>query len=101
LTAPSPTPRKKYAGAGERGDQRCHGDDGAGGDEPFVVGEGAVQIVEADGQGELGRSLSTMRGHRKSSQAPMKAKIATTATVPFTEGSAIRRNRCQTLAPST
>lgn len=49
----------------------------------------------------LDGSLSTMSGHRKSSQAPMKAKIATTAMVPFTDGSAIRRNRCHTLAPST
>ncbi len=41
--------------AGEEGDERRNGDHGAGRDEALVVGKGAVQIVEADGQGELGR----------------------------------------------
>ncbi len=31
----------------------------------------------------------------------MKAKIATTARVPLTDGRPMRQNRCQTLAPST
>ena len=42
-----------------------------------------------------------INGHRKSFQAPTKAKIVTTVIVPLTWGRHTLKNRCHTFAPST